>query len=239
MQEGSFLDHLEALRQVLLRCAAALALAFPLGWFLAARLLPGFIALTLPESLPSLHYFSPMEAFLTELKAGLVLSFALSFPYVAWQFWGFLSPALYRRERRALSLAVLASALLFVAGAAFVLLAILPVIMRFSASFASPALTPVIGLAHFVGLAGGLMLAGGLLFQLPLVVMLLARFGILRPETLKRSRPYAVVALLVLAALFTPPDVVSQVLLFLPSYALFELGLLLASLGARQAEQGA
>jgi len=167
-----------------------------------------------------------MEAFIAELKMGVIISFALAFPYVAWQFWTFVAPALYRKEKKVLGKAVVFSSLLFVAGAAFIFYVILPILMRFAFSFASPNLQPTFGLANFLGLAGGLMLAGGLIFQLPLVIIVLNRLGVVEKSKLKYARPYVIVILLILAAIATPPDVVSQLLLFFPAYALFELGLL-------------
>ena len=226
MEENSFLGHLEALRKVLLRSLLAVAVLFPVCWFLAGKLIPVFTNLLLPPEQATLHYFSPMEAFIAELKMGAIISFALAFPYIAWQFWTFVAPALYKKEKKVLGKAVVFSSLLFIAGAAFIFYVILPILMRFAFSFASPNLQPTFGLANFLGLAGGLMLAGGLFFQLPLVVIVLNRFGIIDRAKMKKARPYVIVVLLILAALATPPDIVSQLLLFLPAYALFELGLL-------------
>jgi Sec-independent protein secretion pathway component TatC len=122
--------------------------------------------------------------------------------------------------------AVIFSSLLFIAGALFIFYVILPILMRFAFSFANANLQPTFGLANFLGLAGGLMLAGGLIFQLPLVIIVLNRLGVVEKDKLKRARPYVIVILLIVAAIATPPDVISQLLLFFPAYALFELGLL-------------
>lgn len=226
MEDNSFLGHLEELRKVILRSLAVVAALFPFSWWAAGRLIPFLTASLLPQGFATLHYFSPMEAFIAELKMGAIISFALAFPYVAWQFWQFVAPALYKNEKKVLGKAVIFSSLLFIAGAAFVYFAILPILMRFAFSFASPHLRPVFGLANFLSLAGGLMLAGGLVFQLPLATVILDRFGLVDRDKLKKARPYVVVILLILAALATPPDVVSQLLLFAPAYALFELGVL-------------
>lgn len=226
MEENSFLWHLEALRRVILRSLAAVAVLFPLCWWAADRLIPFLTNILLPPSQATLHYFSPMEAFITEMKIGAILSFALAFPYIAWQFWTFIAPALYKKEKMILSKAVVFSSLLFIAGAVFVFYVILPILMRFAFSFANEHLHPTFGLANFLSLVSGLMLAGGLVFQLPLVMIVLNRFGLVTREKLKKARRYVVVILLIVAAVATPPDVLSQILLFLPAYALFELGLL-------------
>lgn len=229
MENESFLGHLEALRGVLLRSLTALAIAFPLGYWLGSQLIPLLTKFCLPEGQAALHYFTPMEAFIAELKLGAIIAFILIFPYVAWQFWKFVSPALYQNEKQKIIKAALFSSLLFLAGAAFAGFLLLPLLMRFAFSFQGPALRPLFGLAGFLGLAGGLLLAGGLIFQLPIVVFTLVALGIIKYETLKKGRPYAVIILLVLAAVATPPDVVSQLLLFVPAYALFELGLFLSA----------
>lgn len=226
MEENTFLGHLEALRKVILRSLIAVAVLFPVCWYLSGRLIPVFTNLLLSPGQATLHYFSPMEAFIAELKMGAIIAFALSFPYVAWQFWTFITPALYRKEKKVLGKAVVFSSLLFIAGALFIFYVILPILMRFAFSFANANLQPTFGLANFLGLAGGLMLAGGLIFQLPLVIIVLNRLGVVEKDKLKHARPYVIVILLIVAAIATPPDVISQLLLFLPAYALFELGLL-------------
>lgn len=124
-------------------------------------------------------------------------------------------------------------------GAGFCLGTILPLLMRFSAGFATPNLKPVIGLAGFLELSGWLLLSFGLMFQFPLAVILAVRFGAVRVETLRRGRPYVVVGILILAAILTPPDVVSQLLLAVPTWILFEIGLLIAARQQKRREAAA
>ena len=137
MEENTFLAHLEALRKVILRSLIAVAVLFPVCWYLSGRLIPVFTSLLLPPEQATLHYFSPMEAFIAELKMAAILAFALAFPYVAWQFWTFITPALYKKEKKVLGKAVVFSSLLFIAGALFIFYVILPILMRFAFSFAS------------------------------------------------------------------------------------------------------
>jgi sec-independent protein translocase protein TatC len=117
------------------------------------------------------------------------------------------------------------SSVLFVCGVAFCVVLILPLVMQFALSFATDKLTPVIGLADFLSLSWWLMLAFGFCFQLPLAVMLCVRFGLIRADFLRENRAYVVVAILIVSAVVTPPDVVSQVMLAVPTWLLFELGL--------------
>ena len=105
---------------------------------------------------------------------------------------------------------------------------VLPLIMKFSMSFATEQIKPILGISNFIVLSGWLMLAFGLMFQFPIAIYFLFRFDIVSLESLKNKRPYIVVILLIIAAILTPPDVVSQILLFIPTYLLFELGLFFA-----------
>lgn len=225
------LSHLEALRGALLRSIAGVALLVPAGCALAPAAIRGLARLCLPPEAGPLHYFGPMEAFWTQLRLGCAIAVALAFPWCAWQLWRFLLPALRPGERAAVRRAAAVSTLLFALGAAFCLLAILPLVMRFGLGFASAELRPVIGLGSFAGLCGWLLVAFGLMFQAPVAAFLLVRLGVVSAAALARARPYVIVAILVAAALLTPPDVVSQVLLAAPTWLLFELGVLLARRG--------
>ena len=225
--ENTLISHLEALRSALLRIVAAVAILYlPCYW--ASPYLVEWLTRWCFSSGHELYYFTPMEAFWVQLKLALVVSLILSYPWNALQLWKFVLPALYPNERRALGGWITLSTLLFLGGAAFCVGAILPLLMRFSESFASPSLKPLIGLAGFLGLAGWLTLAFALMFQTPIVVYVAVRMGFVSSAVLAGKRPYVVVAILIVAALLTPPDVVSQILLALPTWLLFETGLLLA-----------
>ena len=224
---NTLIAHLEALRQALLRIVAATLLLLPLAYWLSPYAIEWLIRWCFPNG-GELYYFSPMEAFWVQIKLSLVLALTAAYPWNALQLWKFVLPALYPNERRALGGWIFLSTLLFLGGAAFCVGAILPLLMRFSESFASSSLKPLIGLAGFLGLAGWLTLAFALMFQTPIVVYMAVRLGFVDPAVLAGKRPYVVVAILILAALLTPPDVVSQILLALPTWLLFETGLLLA-----------
>ena len=225
--ENTLISHLEALRQALLRIVAATALLFPLAYWASPYLVEKLTRWCFPQGM-SLYYFSPMEAFWVQIKLSFVLSLVLAYPWNALQLWKFVIPALYPRERRAIGGGIFLSSFLFFCGGAFCIGVILPLLMKFASGFASPSLKPLIGLEGFLDLAGWLTLAFSLMFQTPIVVYLAVRMGLVSPEALARKRPFVVVGILVLAALLTPPDVVSQILLAAPTWLLFEIGLLLA-----------
>ena len=123
---------------------------------------------------------------------------------------------------------VAGASLLFFGGVAFCALGILPAVMRFAASFANEQMEPLLGISEYLSLVGWMSLAFGAMFQAPILVMLAVRFGLLTPEGIASKRPYVVVLIFLLAAFLTPPDVVSQLVLGLPTWGLFELGLLLS-----------
>ena len=226
--EQTFIQHLEALRSMLIHSIAAVAILTPAGFYLAPKLIDFLIKNSLPQEIAKLHYFSPMEVFIIQLKAGLVIAFVLAFPYIVLQVRKFILPALYENERKFLGWLVVLATGLFVFGAAFCVFVIMPLIMNFSAAFATSQLEATLGLSSFINLSAGLMLAFGLMFQIPLAVLIGIKFGLVSVDMLKKARPYIIVGILILAAIFTPPDVVSQLMLGVPTWLLFEAGVLAA-----------
>ena len=227
-QEATLISHLEALRRALLRSIIALAIGivplflvspYVLDWFCEQIALQGGI---------TLHYFSPMEVFLLQLKISALLDCVLFSPYIAWNIWQFVLPALYEKEKRFIRSIVVLTSMLFIAGVAFCLIVSFPLIVQFGMSFAGATLQPVFGISNLVSLALWLSLAFGCMFQFPLVTYALIRAGIVSYETVCSKRPYVVVAILLFAAFLTPPDIISQLLLGAPTYLLFETGLFAA-----------
>lgn len=235
--ENTLIAHLDALRRTLLRCVTVTALLYPIGYLTSPYVINALVQWCFPESAGKLHYFAPMEVFWVQLKLALILALALAYPWNMLQLWRFLLPALYDGERRALGWWIVFSSVLFFSGVVFCTGVILPMLMTFSGGFATPELQPILGLANFLNLAGWLMLAFGIMFQAPIVVLLAVRFGVVSTESLKRKRPYIMTAILILAAVLTPPDIVSQVALAIPTWLLFELGLFLAKQMKQRGEE--
>ncbi|MBQ6473702.1 MAG: twin-arginine translocase subunit TatC [Victivallales bacterium] len=226
--EATFWDHLEVLRQTLLRCLAFFFCLYPVCYALSQPFLTWLLAWSLPAKLGGMHYFSPLEVFTVRLKLAGVLDLALSYPWLLFQAWRFCAPALYPDEKRAALWWVAGASLLFFGGVVFCALGILPLVMRFAASFANEQMEPLLGISEYLSMVGWMSLAFGAMFQTPILVMLAVRFGLLTPEGIASKRPYVVVMIFLLAAFLTPPDVVSQLVLGLPTWGLFELGLLLS-----------
>ena len=226
--ESSLVSHLEALRRALIRSFVALAIGIVPLFLASPYVLDCFCEQITLQSGITLHYFSPMEVFLLQLKIAALLDVVLFSPYIAWNIWQFVLPALYEKEKRFIRSIVGLTSMLFIAGVAFCLIVCFPLIVQFGMSFAGETLTPVFGVSNLISLALWLSLAFGCMFQFPLVTYALIRGGIVSYETICDKRPYVVIAILVVAALLTPPDILSQIILGAPTYLLFEAGLLAA-----------
>ncbi len=233
-QPTTFLGHLEALRGVLFRCVCGITLLLVPGFLAAPRLLTLLVRYSCPPEL-TLNYFSPLEPFIVQMKLGFWLAFAAALPWTVYQLGNFIAPGLYRHERRIAGWGTAIAMVLFLAGMLFALFLIVPLLMHFSWSLATPELRPVIGIGEFVGMVTLLLIGFGLMFQVPVVLFLLVRSGVVEAAAIRAARPYVVVVIFILAAVLTPPDVVSQLLLALPTWLLFEAALFFAGRTARSA----
>lgn len=223
---------------MLIHALLAMVVVYPIGFFMAPVAINWLVAWSFPVELGKLNYFSPLEVFIVQLKLGAVIAFILAFPYIIWRVWEFLLPALYEHEKTTLRIAAFVSSFLFLLGVSFCVLLILPLVMSFSAGFTTPNLQPMLGLASFLSLCGMLMIAFGIMFEVPLVVLIAVKFGLITTATLKDKRPYVIVIILILAAILTPPDVISQLMLGMPTYLLFEVGLFFAELIEHRQSKG-
>ncbi len=227
-EEGKlpFLVHLEELRWRLVRSILWTGLGMLVTFRFAREILAWFI-----RPVGTVVFLSPVEPFLAYLKVAFVGGIAVASPLIAWEMWGFFGPALFPRERRSIFLLVPVSVGLFFLGVWFCWRFLLPAGLKFLLSFASENLTPMLTVGSYVSFAGWLLIGCGLVFQTPIVVMALARLGIVSPRTLLRQWRIAVVVILVLAAVITPtPDVANQLLLAIPMGILYFLSVGLAFL---------
>jgi sec-independent protein translocase protein TatC len=223
-QDRPFLEHLEELRRRLLAVAA---------WFAAAALVafafadPFLDALEAPARAvgAALAALRPQDLFLSRVRAALALAALATFPFALVQLRAFVAPALGRRERRRLDAALWAACLLGAAGLAAAALILVPFLARFFAAFGADRTTALWGLDAWYALAIGTALGASLAFEAPLVLAALFAVGALDPRAVARRRREAVVAIFVIAAVATPPDALSQALVALPLWLLFELAL--------------
>lgn len=234
----SFWDHVEALRGTLFRSVLSL-IAFSLV-FLA---IPGplFRAVLWPTRpdfplyrLPGIDFSLDLinielsAQFFVYLKVSLLCGAVLAFPFVVWEIWKFIAPALYDNEKKAVRKAFLLSSGLFYAGVATGYFVVLPVCLIFFANFSlSDAIQNTIALGSYMSLFTSMVFLIGLLFEFPSVVVVLSALGIVRRPLLRKGRRYAIVAVLLLAALITPSDPFSMFVLSIPLYGLYECSILL------------
>lgn len=224
-QEESLIHHLEALRTALIKSFVALGIGLVPMFLAAPFFIGGLIKIIVGGNKIELNYFSPMEVFVLQIKTAVVLDLLVCFPYIARQIWKFLLPALYENERRFVKSTVFASSCLFIVGVLFCIFFILPLIINFGLSFATADIKAMFGISNIVGLALTLSVIFGLMFQFPLVTYSLIRSGLASYQGVKSKRPYVFVGILVAAGILTPPDIVSQLMLAVPTYLLFEAGL--------------
>lgn len=224
-KDESLIAHLEALRSTLIKCLSAVALGLIPLFLVAPYFMNWLIDTIIGDNEVALNYFSPMEVFILQIKIALVLDILVCFPYITRQVWLFVLPALYDNERHFIKSVVLTSSLLFVVGVLFCIFFILPLIINFGLSFSTPDIHAVLGISNIIGLSLWLSVIFGLMFQFPLITYSLIRFGITSYESVKSKRSYIFVAILIIAGILTPPDIVSQLLLTIPTYLLFEAGL--------------
>lgn len=226
--DESLIAHLEALRETILKCLLVLVLVFPFMLFASPKVLEWLTGIIISDSNISLNYFSPAEVFLIQIKTAAVLDLVVCFPYIAKKIWDFILPALYENERKFIKTTVLTSSFLFVLGVLFCIFFILPLIIKFGMSFSSSNIKAVFGISNIINLSLWMSISFGLMFQLPLITYSLIKSDIIPYDSISDKRSYVIVGILIIAGILTPPDVVSQILLALPTYMLFEIGLFFA-----------
>jgi sec-independent protein translocase protein TatC len=225
-KDESLITHIEELRKTLIKCFVSIGIILPFVFYFSPKILDFLIKILVGNNSIIFNYFSPIEVFLLQIKLSFVVSLLLDFPYIAKQLWNYILPALYEHERKFISSTVIISSILFLLGVVFCLFVILPLIINFGLSFASDNIHAVFGISNIVNLCLWLSLTFGLMFQVPLITYSLIQANIISYKSVSDKRPYVVVFLLIFAALLTPPDIISQLLLFIPTYILFECGLI-------------
>lgn len=228
--EASFLSHLFELRDRLIRILLSVGIVF-ICLFPWAKDLYALLALPMLKVLPSggqMIATDVVGVFLVPMKVTLMLAFLIALPYVLYQIWAFVAPGLYDHEKRLALPLVTASVTLFFIGMAFAYFLVFPTVFSFMAKIAPEGVAWMTDIEKYVSFVMTTFVAFGVTFEVPVVVVVLVRIGIVELATLKQWRPYVIVGAFVIGAIFTPPDVVSQLMLAIPLCLLFELGLLVA-----------
>lgn len=230
--EETFISHLIELRDRLVKAIIGIGIVCA-----ALFLWPGpseiydFIARPMIASLPTgskMIATGVISPFLVPMKVTLVLSFIVALPWVFYQVWAFIAPGLYAHEKRLVMPLVVSSSVLFMSGVAFCYFFVFGRVFKFIGEFAPTSIAVTPDIENYLDFVMSMCLAFGATFEVPVVVVILVRMGVVTVAKLKEIRPYAIVGAFVIAAIVTPPDVVSQLALAIPMCLLFELGLLLA-----------
>ncbi len=228
--EQPFISHLIELRQRLIASLlCVLAVFLSLSYFASDiyALLAKPLLATLPAgaSMIATEVASP---FLTPFKLTAIVAVFVSMPFVLYQVWAFVAPGLYQHERRLVWPLLASSSFLFYAGAAFAYFVVFPVMFGFFATAAPAGVTVMTDISRYLDFVLTIFLAFGLAFEVPLLTLLLIHVGLVSRDNLIAARPYIIVGVFIVGAILTPPDIVSQCLLAVPMWLLFELGLLLS-----------
>ena len=232
MTQDTFISHLMELRDRLLRCLIAIAVVF-VCLFPWAKDLYTLLAQPLLAVLPQggqMIATDVVGVFLVPVKVAAMIAIIITMPYLLYQIWAFVAPGLYAHEKRLVAPLVITSSLLFFAGMSFAYFLVFPVVFTFMASIAPVGVAWMTDIDKYLSFVLTMFIAFGITFEVPVAVVLLVKMGAISIAKLKEIRPYVVVGAFVVGAVFTPPDVVSQLLLAVPLWVLYEIGIVAAGL---------
>lgn len=225
-QEQPLVSHLIELRDRVLRMVLAVLAVF-LVLFPFANDLYTAISVPMREALPTgstMISTKPIDPFLIPFKLSLQLSIFIAVPFILYQFWAFVAPGLYRHEKRLVIPLLVSSTLLFYLGMAFAYFAVFPLVFSFLASTAPEGVEVATDMGSYLDFVMTLFFAFGVAFEVPIATIILVWMGVTTPEKMREKRPYVIVGAFVVGMFLTPPDIISQTLLALPMWVLFELG---------------
>jgi sec-independent protein translocase protein TatC len=237
-EKQPFLGHLEELRQRLIASAIAVGVGFGLCYIFSERLFQ-ILIIPLKENMPEgdrLIYTNLPEMFFTYLKTALIAGILLVAPFIFYQLWMFIAPGLYKKEKKYVIPFVVFSSILFVGGALFGYFVVFPFGFKFFLGFANENVQALPSVKQYFSFAIKLLFAFGIVFELPVVVFFLSKMGLVTPDFLKKKRKYAILLTFVMAAILTPPDVVTQCMMAGPLIILYEIGIIISRFAGKKKE---
>jgi sec-independent protein translocase protein TatC len=229
-EKQTFIEHLEELRKRLIISLVAVGVGFGICYIFSRQIFE-VLVIPLQRAMPpeaTMIYTRLPEAFFTYLKVALLGGIFVASPVILYQIWLFVAPALYSREKRYAIPFVISSTILFVGGAAFGYFVVFRYGFQFFMGFATDLIRPAPTLKEYLSFCSMLLLAFGLTFELPLFILFLARLGVVDAQTLSRNRKYVILGMFAVAAIFTPPDIVTQLLMAVPLIILYEVSIVIA-----------
>ena len=231
LKEMGFLGHLNELRSMLIASLVAWVGSSIILWFFSGYVLD-FLLAGIPVE--SLYFHAPVDAFMVRLKLSFMTGFLLSFPYILFRVWAFISPGLFKSEKRVILPLIVPATLLFYTGAAFAYWIMIPVVLEFLIKFGTEMLSPLISVDKYFGFIARLCFAFGIVFQLPLVIVSLTSLGVISPRALLRQWRWVILLIFVTGGILTPPDPASQLLMALPLVFLYLISATLSLLIERR-----
>ncbi|MDY6972224.1 MAG: twin-arginine translocase subunit TatC [Thermodesulfobacteriota bacterium] len=234
-----FLAHLEELRQRLIACAVAVGIGSVISYVFAEKLFKILIApltAVMPEG-NHLIFTSLPEMFITYIKVALVSGVLIAAPLIFYELWMFVAPGLYQKEKKVAIPFVVSSTILFVGGALFGYLVVFPLGFKFFMGFSSEYVKALPSVKQYFSFSLKLLFAFGVVFELPVIMFFLAKTGVVTSQLLKQKRKYAILLTFVMAAILTPPDVITQCMMAGPLIILYEIGIFVAALARRNKEK--
>ena len=241
LEESSLLSHLVELRSRLMKAAGTILLLF-VGLVPFAQEVFTLVASPLMNQLPegfTMVAIRPASPFLTPFKTAFFVALFAAMPIVIYQVWAFVAPGLYKREKKVALPLVLSSIFLFYAGAAFAYFVVFPLMFSFFAAATPQGVAMMTDIGEYLDFVVVLFFVFGLAFEVPIAILMLVGAGIVSPQSLGSKRPYILLGAFTLGMLVTPPDMISQTLLAIPMYLLYEIGILMARLMIRKREPAA
>ena len=233
-EEGlSLRDHLMALRKVIIACVIAVGVGFLISFYFLIDPLLQWITHPIEQRGVQVIYTAVSEALTTKLKVAVVTGVVIAFPVIIYQVWSFVKPALYPKEQRSFRVFFFFALILFLVGIVFCYSAVFFLAIDFFMVSGEGLATPMLSLDKYINFLFGFLLPFGVAFMLPVFIYITTKIGLTTPEMLASKRKYVILGIFIVAAILTPPDVVSQVLLGIPMLLLYEVGILVSRLVKR------
>lgn len=234
--EMSFFDHLEELRWRIIYSLIGIVVGTIIAWIFIDQLVNFILLKPAQDAHAELQNLKPFGQIFLYVQVAIIFGVVLSIPNIFYQFWKFIEPALHKKEKKYVLSVVIFSSICFLTGIVFAYYVLLPLAMQFFAQFGTEAIKNNFAINEYMNIIISVMLGAGLVFELPMLSFFLTKLGILTPAFMRRYRRYALVIILFFAALLTPPDPVSQLILAVPLVLLYEISIFISKISQRKSD---